>query len=194
MDILSKVAPLNVCLFIQTNSVSTQVYTAVPFNGWYANTEVLRDLTDEGRYNMLIPVAKTLRMDPSLKPGEAPFWKDEVMNILSMAVYHSYKSAKVAMIDHHSLIDMFWAWYGDEMLTRKYCPVNWKWVIVSRLAHNFQISCKRKALTLSLLFCFISHKPPMCSTTNQAYLGLSKVSLSVLSISRTCFQDAFKMP
>lgn len=121
------------------------VYTAAPFSGWYASTEVLRDLTDEGRYNMLVPVAKTLGMDPSMKPGEAPFWKDEVMNILSMAVYHSYKTAKVAMIDHHTLIDMFWAWYGNEMLTRKYCPVNFKWVI-----------------------------PPMSSTTNQAYLGLSK--------------------
>jgi len=121
------------------------VYTAVPFNGWYANTEVLRDLTDESRYNMLAPVAKALGMDADTKPGEAPLWKDEVMCILSMAVYHSFKTAKVAMIDHHTLIDMFWVWYHNELKQRKYCPVNWKWVI-----------------------------PPMSSSTNRAYLGLNK--------------------
>ena len=28
---------------------------------------------------------------------------------------------------------MFWKWYNDELTSRKYCPVNWKWVIVSWL-------------------------------------------------------------
>jgi nitric-oxide synthase len=116
------------------------LYTAAPFNGWYANTEVLRDLTDECRFNMLIPVAEALGMEIDTKPGEAPLWKDEVMHILSSAVYHSFKSAKIAMIDHHTLIDMFWAWYREEMKTRKYCPVNWKWVIVSRSSDCFRLS------------------------------------------------------
>lgn len=40
---------------------------------------------------------------------------------------------------------MFWDWYKSEMLSRKYCPVNWKWVI-----------------------------PPVAASTNSAYLGLSK--------------------
>jgi nitric-oxide synthase len=115
------------------------LYTAAPFNGWYANTEVLRDLTDECRFNMLIPVAEALGMEIDTKPGEAPLWKDEVMHILSSAVYHSFKSAKIAMIDHHTLIDMFWAWYREEMKTRKYCPVNWKWVIVSRSSDCFRL-------------------------------------------------------
>ena len=43
------------------------------------------------------------------------------------------------------LIDMFWTWYHDEMKSRRYCPVNWKWVI-----------------------------PPMSSSTNRAYLGLNQ--------------------
>ena len=73
-------------------------------------------------------------MDTDMKPGEAPLWKDEVKHILSSAVYHSFKTEKVAMIDHHNLIDMFWKWYNEEMLSRKYCPVNWKWVIVSTMA------------------------------------------------------------
>ena len=119
---------------------------------------MLRDLTDESRYNMLVPVAKALGMDADTKPGEAPLWIDDVMAILSKAVYHSFKTAKIAMIDHHNLINMFWDWYHDEMKSRSYCvssgnfvvsvllvhldahklhsllplqPVNWKWVIVS---------------------------------------------------------------
>ena len=79
------------------------LYTAVPFNGWYASTEVLRDLTDESRYNMIIPIAKALGMDTETRPGEAPLYKDEVMHILSSAVYHSFKASKVAIIDHHNV-------------------------------------------------------------------------------------------
>lgn len=122
------------------------LYTAAPFNGWYANTEVLRDLTDESRFNMLLPVAEALGMEIDTKPGEAPLWKDEVMHILSSAVYHSFKSAKIAMIDHHTLIDMFWIWYKEEMKTRKYCPVNWKWVIVSRASYCFRVVVSRLLL------------------------------------------------
>ena len=130
------------------------VYNAVPFNGWYANTEVVRDITDECRLNMLVPIGKALGMETDTKPGEAPLWKDEAMHILSSAVYHSFKTAKVnelilisncfadsckelkelvstsllqvEMVDHHTLIDMFWDWYRDEMKSRKFCPVNYK--------------------------------------------------------------------
>eukprot|EP00985_Skeletonema_marinoi_P008562 scaffold3909_cov138-Skeletonema_marinoi.AAC.7 len=121
------------------------VYSAVPFNGWYANTEVLRDLTDASRYNMLVPVGRALGLDPDTKAGDEPLWKDEVMTVLNKAVYHSFKVSKIAIIGHHQLINMFWVWYNDEMRHRRYCPVNWKWVI-----------------------------PPMSSSTNEAYLGLNK--------------------
>ncbi len=121
------------------------VYSAVPFNGWYANTEVLRDLTDASRYNMLVPVARALGLDPDTKSGDEPLWKDEVMAALNKAIYHSFKVSKIAMIGQHNLIDMFWEWYKDEMRHRQYCPVNYKWVI-----------------------------PPMSSSTNEAYLGLNK--------------------
>ncbi|KAL9178842.1 hypothetical protein ACHAXT_003973 [Thalassiosira profunda] len=126
-------------------TVGGLAYTAVPFNGWYASTEVLRDLTDESRYNMLKPVGTALGMDTDTKPGDAPLWIDDVMAIVNRAVYHSFKASKIAMVDHHTLINSFWGWYHDEMKVRKYCPVNWKWVV-----------------------------PPMSSSTSPCYLGLSK--------------------
>jgi len=95
------------------------LYTAVPFNGWYADTEVLRDLIDEDRYNLMVPIAKALGLNTELKAGEPPYYKEEVSWILCKAIYHSFKTAKVAMIDHHTLIDMFWVWYNNEMVSRK---------------------------------------------------------------------------
>ncbi|KAL9180658.1 hypothetical protein ACHAXT_011111 [Thalassiosira profunda] len=139
-------------------------YTAVPFNGWYANTEVLRDLTDEGRYNMLKPVGTALGIDVDEKPGEAPMWKDEVMHILSSAVYHSFRASKVAMIDHHTLTEGFWNWYQDEMKTRKYCPANYKWII-----------------------------PPMSSSLSQAYLGLNKAQEYTINPAYVYGRSAFQL-
>eukprot|EP00970_Alexandrium_tamarense_P014481 scaffold4172_cov212-Alexandrium_tamarense.AAC.3 len=72
----------------------------------YSNTEVLRDLTDEYRYNLLVPVANSLGIDPNTKPGEAPLWKDEAMMVLSKAIVHSFKKAKMSIIDQHALIDL----------------------------------------------------------------------------------------
>ena len=47
---------------------------------------MVRDLTDEGRYNLLVPVGKALGFDVDAEPGEAPFWIDHAMSNLSMVV------------------------------------------------------------------------------------------------------------
>lgn len=44
-------------------SVGGLTFTAAPFNGWYAVTEVVRNLTDEGRFNLCEPVAKALGLE-----------------------------------------------------------------------------------------------------------------------------------
>ena len=89
------------------------------------------DLIDEERYNMIVPIAKALGMNVEMKAGEPPYYKEDVIAILCKAIYHSYKTSKVALVDHHTLIDMFYDWYEAESVSRGYCPVNWKWVIVS---------------------------------------------------------------
>jgi len=189
------------------------LYTAIPFNGWYADTEVLRgekkysaklnillndqklthsvscllflvwwlyvlclctycvDLIDEGRYNMIVPIAKALGMNVEMKAGEPPYYKEDVIAILCKAIYHSYKTSKVALVDHHNLIDMFYDWYEAESVSRGYCPVNWKWVIVSCFLIMNLISTSTLFLTHNILYCMI--QPPVSSSTNKAYLGLS---------------------
>jgi len=113
------------------------------------------DLIDEGRYNMIVPIAKALGMNVEMKAGEPPYYKEDVIAILCKAIYHSYKTSKVALVDHHTLIDMFYDWYEAESVSRGYCPVNWKWVIVSCLMNL--ISTSTLFLTHNILYCMISH-------------------------------------
>jgi nitric oxide synthase oxygenase domain/subunit len=47
---------------------------------------VVRDLTDEGRYNLLVPIGKAIGLNVNVSPGEAPLWMDQAMSVLSLAV------------------------------------------------------------------------------------------------------------
>lgn len=64
MHIISFVMTLRRADFSSTYSLPPHFLTT----RWYASTEVLRDLTDESRYNMLVPVAKALGLDPGKCP------------------------------------------------------------------------------------------------------------------------------
>ena len=102
------------------------LYTAIPFNGWYADVEVIRDLCDHNRYNMLQPVAEAMGLDTS---KNVTLWKDQAQVVLTEAVIYSFEQAKVAMVDHHTLIEGFFDWYKKEHKSRGFCPGNWKWVV-----------------------------------------------------------------
>ena len=112
------------CQLSSRSTIHIGVLMSLLHRRWYASTEVLRDLTDKSRYNMLLPVANILGIDMD----DDPLWRDEVMTILNKAIHHSFKAAKVAIVDNHTLLDGFNNWYNSEMKTRRYCPVNWKWV------------------------------------------------------------------
>ena len=124
-------------------SVGGLLYTACPFNGWYASTEVVRDLCDEERYNILPRLAALLGLDTS---KNASLWRDRAQLVMSEAVLHSFAHAKVAMVDHHTMIEGFYEWYLNELSDRGYCPGNWKWVI-----------------------------PPQTSSCSRAYSGLNSM-------------------
>ena len=91
---------------------SSQLQLCIIFISWLTKYlhihSILRhlDLIDETRYNLIIPIAKVLGMKTDLKPGEPPYYKEDALSILCKAIYHSFKSARVAMIDHHNLIDV----------------------------------------------------------------------------------------
>lgn len=66
------------------------LYTAIPFNGWYADTEIVRNMSDEGRYNKLPAIAESMGLDTS---QETTMWRDEAMAVLDRAVMYSYISS-----------------------------------------------------------------------------------------------------
>eukprot|EP00899_Mesostigma_viride_P019797 jgi/Mesvir1/27819/Mv07497-RA.2 len=108
-------------------------YTAIPFNGWYADTEVLRNMTDEGRFNMLPVVAQHLGLNMST---HATLWRDAALCVVNEAIVNSYQQANVSMVDHHTLMRQFWEWYNKEKKVRGYSPGNWKWIIPPVAAHT----------------------------------------------------------
>ena len=63
------------------------LYTAIPFNGWYADTEIVRNMSDECRYNQLPAIADSMGLDTS---QETTMWRDEAMAVLNRAVMYSY--------------------------------------------------------------------------------------------------------
>jgi nitric oxide synthase oxygenase domain/subunit/sulfite reductase alpha subunit-like flavoprotein len=107
-------------------SIGGLTYTAAPFNGWYASTEVVRNLTDAGRYDVSRAVAARLGLDTR---AEASLWRDAALATVGVAVLHSYAKAGFAMVDHHTLAAAFMAWYPAELKARGYCPGNWKWIV-----------------------------------------------------------------
>eukprot|EP00122_Pirum_gemmata_P000189 Pgem_evm1s162 len=86
--------------------ISGVYYPCCPFNGWFMETEVVRDLADV-----------------------QSLWKDECQMILAKAVLESFMKSNYSMVDHHSASDAFIRFYGKEMETRGYCPADWGWIV-----------------------------------------------------------------
>jgi len=121
------------------------LYTAAPFNGWYMVTEIAtRNFGDEGRYNLLPKIAQAMGIDTST---EETLWRDHALAAINYAVLHSFKRARVSMVDHHTAAASFAQWRDEELATRGYSPGNWKWVL-----------------------------PPTAASTSSLYLGLNKMT------------------
>jgi nitric-oxide synthase len=74
-------------------------YTAVPFSGWYALAEVVENLADVGRRPATLP-AIAARMPKRLG-------RDRALHELAVAVLDSYRQARVAMVDHETVLRQF---------------------------------------------------------------------------------------
>ena len=73
-------------------------YPTAPFNGWYMVTEIaVRNFTDSYRYNLLESIAEAFEFG-TLKNNS--FNKDRTLVELNYAVYHSFKSQGVSIVDH----------------------------------------------------------------------------------------------
>lgn len=102
------------------------VYTAAPFSGWYVSSEIgARNLSDADRYNLLPVVAARMGLDTS---NDRTLWRDRALIELNHAVLHSYRAARVHIIDHHTAARQFVSHIEREEAAGRQVPADWRWV------------------------------------------------------------------
>jgi len=102
-------------------------YSAAPFNGWYMITEIaVRNFGDEARYNKLPIIARNMGLDVSTNQS---FWKDKALLAITEAVFHSYRSQKISIVDHHSAAEQFCTFEQQEKTANREVNGRWSWLI-----------------------------------------------------------------
>ncbi|CAG7636737.1 nitric oxide synthase oxygenase [Paenibacillus allorhizosphaerae] len=102
-------------------------YTAAPFNGWYMGTEIgARNFADPFRYNMLPKVASLLGLDTE---KNITLWKDKALVELNIAVLHSFKTAGVTIVDHHTAAAQLKRFEENERACGREVTGDWTWLI-----------------------------------------------------------------
>lgn len=100
-------------------------YGCVPFNGWFMETEIARNLWEEDRYGQAEPIAKAMGLDTA---SEQSLWRDRTFLELNAAVLHSYSKARVTLVDHQTAARQFLAHDLREKRAGRECPAQWSWV------------------------------------------------------------------
>ena len=102
-------------------------YRCAPSNGFFISTEVgARDLGDVSRYNMLPVIAEKMGLDMS---SDETHWKDRAVVELNLAVQWSYRKHKIRMLDHHTIVDYFMKFHGEELDAGRSVHADWKWIV-----------------------------------------------------------------
>ncbi len=103
------------------------IYSAAPFNGWYMETEIgARNLADSFRYNLLPKVASIMNLETKTL---ATLWKDRALVELNVAVLHSFKTAGVSIVDHHTAAQQFKLFEQNERTSCRKLTGDWTWLI-----------------------------------------------------------------
>ena len=84
----------------------------------------MRNLSDARRYDLLPAIAALLGHETK---DESSMWREHALAALNEAICHSFATSGVSLVNHHQVAESFLTWQRDEVNTRGYCPVNWKW-------------------------------------------------------------------
>lgn len=102
-------------------------YTAAPFSGWYMVTEIgARNFGDISRYNLLPVIADRMGMDTHT---DRSLWRDRALVELNAAVIHSFASAGVSMVDHHTASRQFVRHEEKEIAAHRELSAQWSWIV-----------------------------------------------------------------
>lgn len=103
-------------------------YGCAPFNGWFMETEIARDLWEADRYNKAEAIAHSLGLDTTRL---STLWRDRAFLELNVAILHSFAKAKVMLIDHQTASRQFMVHDLREKRAGRECPAQWSWVVPS---------------------------------------------------------------
>ena len=102
-------------------------YTAAPFSGWYMLAEIgARNLSDEGRYNVLPEIAARLGLSTE---SDRNLWRDRALLELNIAVLYSFEKAGIKMIDHHTAARHFVEFERAETRKGRETYADWSWIV-----------------------------------------------------------------
>ncbi|AUD03325.1 nitric oxide synthase oxygenase [Spirosoma pollinicola] len=103
-------------------------YGCIPFNGWFMETEIARNLWEDGRYEKASDIARAIGLDTS---SEQTLWRDRAFLELNAAVLHSFSKARVTLVDHQTAARQFLTHDLREKRAGRECPAQWSWVVPS---------------------------------------------------------------
>lgn len=108
-------------------------YPCAPFNGFYMGTEIAsRNFADARRYDLLADVARAL--DLPMEASGPGLWRDTALTELNRAVLHSFRTAGVTMVDHHTASDQFMTFHAREQAQGRRVAADWRWVVPPQAA------------------------------------------------------------
>lgn len=96
-------------------------YACCPFNGWFLELEVVRNLME--RYDVAEPFAAACGISTDER-----LWKNRVFHELSVAVLHSFEAARMTMVDQFTASDSFFTHCQRERDAGRECPAQWSWI------------------------------------------------------------------
>lgn len=99
-------------------------YVCCPFNGWFMQSEIARNLWE--RYRVGHAVAGLFGLDPS---DAGSLWEDRAWTELNTAVLHSFRAARLSMVDHRSACNQFITHIERERNEGREVPAQWSWVV-----------------------------------------------------------------
>ncbi|MBI5974759.1 nitric oxide synthase oxygenase [Staphylococcus canis] len=101
-------------------------YPTVPFNGWYMVNEIaVRNFTDTYRYDLLPQFAEAMGFE-DLKNNT--FNRDRVLVEINDAVYQSFKSEGVSIVDHLTASKQFEQFEKNEKDHGRTVTGKWSWL------------------------------------------------------------------
>jgi len=86
-----------------------------------------RDFADKKRYDLLPEVAEALGL--TADDAKDPLWRDTALTELNRAVLHSFRAAKVTMLDHHTASRQFMEFHQREQAAGRRVAADWRWIV-----------------------------------------------------------------